>query len=173
VPEWVLLATIRRARGIRGEVAAQPVGSPIERFTPGLRVSLVRDERAVRTVEIEHAWEREGVLVLKFAGLDTRNDAEELPGLEVCVPFEERRPAPEGEYYFADLIGCRVETPDGRVLGEVADVHEYGAAPLLEVREGNRELLVPFTEAFYKVVDVSGRRIVTEIPEGLEDLDRK
>ncbi len=66
-----------------------------------------------------------------------------------------------------------METPDGRVLGEVADVHEYGAAPLLEVRDGNRELLVPFAEAFYKVVDVSGRRIVTELPEGLEDLDRK
>ena len=59
------------------------------------------------------------------------------------------------------------------MLGEVTDVHEYGAAPLLEVREGRRELLVPFTEAFYKVVDVSGRRIVTEFPEGLEDLDQK
>ena len=74
-------------------------GSPVERFTPGLRVSLVRDEQAVRTVEIERVWEREGVLVLKFAGLDTRNDAEELRGFGGLHPFEERPPAPEGEFY--------------------------------------------------------------------------
>ena len=173
MPDWVVLAAIRRARGIRGEVAAESNGSPVERFAPGLSVSLVRNDEVVRTAEIERVWERDGVLVLKFAGLDTRNDAEELKGLEVCIPLGERPPAPEGEFYFADLIGCRVETPDGRVLGEVTDVHEYGAAPLLEVREGKRELLVPFTEVFYKLVDVNGRRIVTELPEGLENLDQK
>src|SRR4051812_41319480 len=104
MPDWVVLATIRRARGIRGEVAAS-TGSPVTRFTPGLRVSLVRDDEAVRSVEIERAWEREDVLVLKFAGLDTRNDAEDLRGLQVCIPLEERPPAPEGEFYFSDLIG--------------------------------------------------------------------
>jgi len=171
--EWVLLASIRRARGIRGEVAAEPSGSPLDRFQPGLKVWLVRNGESVKEAELERAWERENVLVLKFAGVDTRNDAEELKGLEVCIPLDQRPPAPEGEYYFSDLIGCRVETPDGRVLGEVADVHEYGAAPLLEVRDGNRELLVPFTEAFYKLIDVSGRRIVTDLPEGLEDLQQE
>src|SRR3954470_1257456 len=104
MPDWVVLAAIRRARGIRGEVAAQSNGSSVERFAPGLSVSLVRNDEVVRTEEIERVWERDGALVLKFAGIDTRNDAEELKGLEVCIPFGERPSAPEGEFYFADLI---------------------------------------------------------------------
>lgn len=171
--DWVVLASLRRARGIRGEIVAVLDGSDPERFQPGMKVTLVgRDVQ--RPAEIESVWLHDGALVLKFAGLDTRNDAEELGGLDVCIPLSERPPAPEGEWYFSDLIGCRVETPEGRVLGEVKAWHEYGAAPLLEVRdERNRELLIPFTAAFYRIVDLEGRRIVMEPPEGLEDLSEK
>jgi 16S rRNA processing protein RimM len=124
-------------------------------------------------VEIERAWLHNGELVLKFGGVDTRNDAEALRGAELRIPAEERPPAPEGEYYFSDLIGCRVERTDGEFVGEVAAWHDYGAAPLLEVRKGGREFLVPFTEAYYRTVDVKGKRIVMELPEGLEDLDAR
>jgi ribosomal 30S subunit maturation factor RimM len=52
--------------------------------------------------------------------------------------------------------------------------HEFGAAPLLEVRnERNRELLIPFTSVFYRTVDIEGRRIVTELPDGLEEVSEK
>lgn len=168
--EWVVLASLRRARGIRGEVTAVLDGSDPERFQPGMKVTLV-GKGAEKPAEIESVWLHDGTLVIKFAGIDTRDGAEELGGLDVCIPLSERPPAPEGEWYFSDLIGCRVETVDGRVLGEVKSWHEYGAAPLLEVRgESNRELLVPFAEAFYRTVDIPGRRIVMELPDGLEDV---
>jgi 16S rRNA processing protein RimM len=168
--EWVVLASLRRARGIRGEIVAVLDGSEPDRFQPGMKVTLVgRDIE--KTAEIESVWLHDGALVMKFTGVDTRDGAEQLGGLDVCIPLSERPPAPEGEWYFSDLIGCRVETPDGRQLGEVRAWHEYGAAPLLDVRTpDNRELLVPFAAAFYRTVDLEGRRIVIELPEGLEDL---
>jgi len=170
VPEgWVILARIRRARGIRGEVAAEIEEARVERFVPGLAVHLLGQNGRDTPAVIERAWMHDGGIVLKFQGLDTRNDAEPLRGLDVCIPETERPPAPEGEFYFSDLIGCTVETPDGRVLGEVKAWHEYGAAPLLEVWDDrDRELLIPFTTVFYRTVDIAGRRIVTELPEGLE-----
>ncbi len=171
--DWVVLASLRRARGIRGEIVAVLDGSEPERFEPGMKVTLV-GKGVEKPAEIERVWQHDGALVLKFAGLDTRDDAEELGGLDVCIPLSERPPAPEGEWYFSELIGCQVETPDGRVLGKVRAWHEYGAAPLLEIRDdADRELLVPFTAAFYRIVDVEGRRIVMELPEGLEDLREK
>lgn len=170
--EWVTIAGIRRARGIRGEVVSETTGSPLERFSPGTSVTLVRDQTEKPAV-IERSWLHDGSLVLKFFGIETRTEAETLRGFSVCIPLEERPPAPPGEFYLSDLVGCRVETPDGRDLGEVRSWHEYGAAPLLEVWNGSRELLLPFTDVFYRKIDVSARKIVVELPEGLEDLNPK
>ena len=168
--DWVLLARVRRARGIRGEVVVETFGSSPDRFKEGLKVVLARPGAADSDAEIERAWVHNGDLVLKLKGADTRNDAEALRGAELRSPEEERPPAPEGEFYLSDLIGCRVERPDGRFVGDVFAWHDYGAAPLLEVRNGDREFLIPFAAAFYRTVDVAGKRIVTELPEGLEDL---
>jgi len=172
MPDWVSLARIGRARGIRGEVNAEITGSSPDRFSPGLAVTLVR-ENVERPEIIESVWFQNETLVLKFAGCSTRTAAEELRGFDVCIPETDREPAPEGEFYLSDLVGCRVESPDGRLIGEVRAWHEYGAAPLLEVRNGEREVLVPFTDVFYRTVDLAGRRIVVELPEGLEDLNAK
>lgn len=147
-------------------------GSEPERFQPGLVLHAFPPGGAEsRTLEIERAWLHQRDLVLKFVGLDTRNDAESLRGLELRIPEEERPPLPEGEYYLSDLIGCRMETVDGRVVGEVTEWRDYGAAPLLVVESGGREILVPFTTAFYRQVEPDKGRIVVELPEGLEDLN--
>jgi 16S rRNA processing protein RimM len=61
----------------------------------------------------------------------------------------------------------------GREIGEVAAWHDYGAAPLLEVRRGGAEILVPFTRAVWRKVDLANRRIVVELPEGLEELNAR
>lgn len=170
--DWVLLARVRRARGIRGEVVVETFGSRPDRFQPGLKLFLSQDA-GDREALVERAWVHNGELVLKLVGADTRNDAEALRGAELRIPVEDRPPAPEGEYYLSDLIGCRIERPDGSLVGEVVGWHDYGASPLLDVRNGDREFLVPFAEAFYRVVDVDGKRIVMELPEGIEDVDSR
>jgi 16S rRNA processing protein RimM len=153
VSDEVLLAIIRRARGIRGEVVVETFGSRPDRFQPGMRVFMNGSP-----VEVESAWVHDGHQVLKF-------------GAELAIPLEERPPAPEGEYYLSDLVGCRVETVEGRHVGEVASYLDQGAQPLLTVKREGREILVPFVEGIYRRVDVDGRLIVVELPEGLEDLN--
>lgn len=122
--------------------------------------------------QIERIWRHEDRLIFKFAGVDSISDAEKLAGCDVTIPGEERPPAPEDEYYHSDLIGCRVvELGSGRVLGEVEDWQEYGGPPLLQVKtQGGREILIPFAKAICREIDVAGRRIGVELPEGLDDL---
>jgi 16S rRNA processing protein RimM len=153
-------------------VLVESFGSKPERFSPGLRVFLSRPESGsvVREAVIESGWVHDGHQVLKFEGIDDRTHSDGLRGLEIRIPFEERPPAPEGEYYFSDLIGCRVEALDGRLIGEVKAYHDFGASPLLEVVSGKREILVPFVKGVYRSIDLEGRRIVVDLPEGLEDL---
>ena len=169
----VLLATIRRARGIRGEVVATNEGSPVERFRPGSIVTLTpAGSHDGKIATVDQAREHNGDLVLHFREWNTRDDAESLRGWQVWMPESERPPAPEGEYYLGDLVGCDVSTPGGEAVGVVRAWHDFGAGPLLEVeRSGGGEALIPFNAAFYREVDLSGRRIVVELPEGLLDLN--
>jgi 16S rRNA processing protein RimM len=149
---------------------ADNFASAPERFTAGLPVLLVSPDGSERRANVERVALQGKDLVMKFEGVDDRNSAEGLRDHEVRIPLEERPPAPEGEYYLADLIGCRVQSIDGREIGEVTGWKDYGAAPLLEVQSGEREILVPFTDAIYREIDIAGRRIVVDLPEGLESL---
>ena len=108
---WVALAVLRRARGIRGELIAENLGSDRDRFLSGLAVTLVSalDSKQGQPAELESSWLHQGSLVLKFRGIDTRSDAETLKGMFVCIPEEQRRPLPEGQIYLDDLIGCEVD----------------------------------------------------------------
>ena len=108
--------------------------------------------------------------MLKFAGVDSISDAEQLVGMELQIPQEQRAELQAGAAYVSDLVGCEVlvNTVGELVgIGTVSDV-QFGAgeAPLLVVK-GEREYLVPYAEAFLKATDLPGRRIEMELPEGL------
>ncbi len=110
-------------------------------------------------------------LIFKFKGVDTISDAERLAGAEVSIPFEERAEVPEGEYYQSDLVGCEVVDNTGRVLGQVASWQETGGPPLLVVKAGEKELLIPFAKAICTKIDLERKRIEVDPPEGLLDLN--
>jgi 16S rRNA processing protein RimM len=150
------------------------MGSDPDRFVPGLPVILASaDSQSERTAEVEHSWNHNGRLVLKFRGINSRTAAEVIQGWEVRVPLEDRPPAPKGQHYLSDLIGCEVVTREGRLLGSVAAWHDHGGPALLEVRNEGNEILIPLVPEICVEVDPAGQRIVAELPEGLEDLNRR
>ena len=129
-----------------------------------------------RELELEDFWPHKGRMVLKFAGIGSIDSAATLTGAEIQIPREQRAQLEAGSFYVSDLVGCRVFASEGgaavRELGPVTNVlFGAGEAPLLEVREGTRELLIPFVEGYTKQVDLDGRRIELELPEGMLELD--
>jgi len=170
--EWVSLAVLRRARGIRGEIFAEALGSSIDRFTPGLAVMIFDSDGNSQPAEIERSWVQNGRLVLKLRGIDTRSAAEALQGCDVRIPLEERPPAPAGQYYLSDLIGFEVFSRDERKVGTVTGWIDPGGPALLEVMKGDTEILVPLVPEICQNVDAASRRITVQLPEGLEELNR-
>jgi 16S rRNA processing protein RimM len=109
--------------------------------------------------------------VLKFAGVDSISDAEALLGCEIQIPAAERAALEEGAAYVADLVGCEV-VASGRTIGAVAEVQfGSGEAPLLVVREGKREYLIPLAQEYLRRMDVPAKRIEMQLPEGMLELD--
>ena len=97
-----------------------------------------------------------------------RNAAEALNGIELSIPRQRLPAAEDDEFYYADLIGLSAETVDGRSLGTVIGVQNYGAGDLLEVAPSRGDtILVPFTRAVVPRVDIEEGRVVVDPPEGL------
>ena len=173
VAKHLTIARITRPRGNKGEVAADDLVGNMRCFETGRRVSVVLPNRETLTLEIEWAWEHKGRLILKFAGFGSIAEAERLRLGEVRVARDALEPLPEGEYYLDDLVGCVLaDEVTGRSLGTVMDVYEPPGGVLLfsVVDDSKKEMLVPFAAEICTQVDIEGRRILAQLPEGMEDL---
>ena len=174
--DFITLARIVKTQGRRGEVAAEVHSNVAERFTRGMHLqALPRDQGSVRReLEIEEFWPHKGLLVFKFAGVDSISDAEALIGAELQVPRRERAPLEPGWTYVSDLAGCKV-FDHGREIGTIADV-QFGAgeAPLLIMTGSNdssKIFEIPFAEAYLESVDLSRRQVRMNLPEGLLEVN--
>jgi 16S rRNA processing protein RimM len=100
-------------------------------------------------------------LVARLEGVEDRDQAARLRGTRIAVPRAELPPAPEGEYYWADLIGLNVVNREGVPLGQVAEVFATGANDVLVVR-GERERLIPFVPPVVVTVDLQAGELTLD-----------
>ena len=107
---------------------------------------------------------RDSGLLVRFEGVESREEAETLRGSLLTVDVSELRPLEEGEFRETDLVGLIAVDPEGGHLGTVSAV-EFGPQVRLVVHTGADEVLVPFVAAL--VGDPEGGRIVIDAPEGL------
>ncbi len=100
-------------------------------------------------------------LLAHLEGVDDRDGAEGLMGMDIAVAREDRPEALDGEYYWHELIGLDVVNGEGILLGQVSGLLETGAHDVIEV-QGERERLIPFVDAFVREVDMDARRILVD-----------
>jgi 16S rRNA processing protein RimM len=160
----VCVAQVGGAHGVRGEVrvkafTADPLAlkdySPLQ-AEDGRRFSIVSARAA------------KDMLVVRFEGIENREAVEALRHLRLYVPRERLPPAEEDEFYHADLIGLAVVDTAGTELGTIVAVPNYGAGDLLEIAPagGGPTVLLPFTKTTVPHVDLSGRKVSIDPPEG-------
>jgi 16S rRNA processing protein RimM len=168
--DLVSVARIARPQGHRGEVIADLLTDFPERFARLDRVYVKRADGRFLLLNLENSRLHKSRVALKFAGCDSVSAAEELRGARVMVPHDQLVELPEDTYYDFDLIGCEALSVEGQYLGRVEEVRNYGAAPLLVVRDGSRELLIPLVLSICVEISTERKRIVVDPPEGLLDL---
>ena len=156
---FVRVGQIVGAWGLKGHVKVQPLTSFGSPFEPGTRLRL-DDE----WVEVEACrWQKDRPY-LKLRSVDTADQAEALQW-KYLEAKEEDVELEDDEYLTRDLIGVRVETPEGEVLGKVDDVLAMPAHDVLVVGD----ILIPATKAFVLDVDLEGGMILVQLIEGMRE----
>ncbi len=168
---FLAIARIVRPQGRRGEVAAEVMTDFPGRFCAPARFYLENPDQAPSPVMMENAWKHKGRMVLKFAGVDSIQDAERLRGRHVLIASGEKAALPENSYYWPDLVGCRVVENGPELsaeVGIVTEVEPTGGAALLHVERPNQgEVLIPLAQEICKHIDIQAKKIVIDPPRDL------
>lgn len=131
---------------------------------------------AVRKTRIEHddlefesfkvlaVKSHAGHLVAHLEGIEHRELAQTLKGRRIYVSRSRFPKAQDDEYYWIDLIGCKVNSTQGNDLGTVKEVIDHGAHAILVVTRDDRkdDLLIPFVETYIPEVKLAERVILAD-----------
>ncbi|MBD2676342.1 ribosome maturation factor RimM [Nostoc paludosum FACHB-159] len=180
--DWLEIGKIVAPQGLSGELRVYPDSDFPERFeVPGKRWLLRPGQTEPQPIELLAGRYIEGknLYVIKLAGVENRNQAEELRGCKLMVPVSDRPQLAENEYHVLDLIGLEVfMQASGELVGTVVDIIPAGN-DLLEVKlhesfardKNQKTVLIPFVEAIAPVVDLQARRIEITPPAGLLEIN--
>lgn len=162
-----VVGRIARAHGLRGQVIVNPeTDFPDERFRPGAELFIERGA-TIETLTVTTARFHRQRPVIGIAGIETMNAANTLAGQELRVPVDRLAVLPPDTFYRHDLIGCAVETRDGRAIGIVRDVEGTLTGSRLVVDGEGGEVLIPLVAPICTAIDPAAKRIIVDPPEGL------
>ncbi|SCY47991.1 ribosome maturation factor RimM [Flavobacterium caeni] len=109
-------------------------------------------------------------LRVKFEDVDTEDDADELIGSALYLPLKMLPKLEGNKFYFHEVVGFAIEDKKHGVIGQIESVNDSTAQPLFEVRNGNKELLIPMIDHFIVAVDRKNKVIRMDLPEGLVEM---
>jgi 16S rRNA processing protein RimM len=167
VSERVVVGTVRRTRGLRGELVVESQSDLPDRFEQLDKVYLVTPtgERQVTIRSVRPQAGRE--IWICLAEVKDRELAMGLRGATLEIDAADRPEPPPGEYYYDQLEGLRVVDESGKLLGTISQVIPRGAQDLYSVTTEKGEFLVPATDTIVKKIDLAAGLVVINPPAGL------
>lgn len=156
--DLIELGAVHGAYGLKGWVRITPYTADAA-VLRGTERWWVRKDESVRALEVVGARRHSGTLLAKWRDCETPEAADAYRGAKILVARSDFPPAPQGSYYWADLIGARVVNRAGEELGVVSALRNNGAQDVLEVMSGATLRLVPLVESYVDRIDIVGHRI--------------
>jgi len=153
------LGVVVRPHGVHGAVKLHlhnPASTALDRC-PAVVLAAAEGERRVAVRRVLRAGDQ---VVLELEGVTGHDAAEALRGARVLVDRDALEPLADGEYLYADLVGCEVRHETGAALGTVREVFSAGASDVLVVEFGDGERMIPLVDDWVLSVDLAARLIL-------------
>lgn len=162
----MLLGAVASPHGVRGLVKIKPFTQRPEDLTA---YGPLTDESGQRRLAVTLKGRSGDLLLAAVAGVDSREAAERLKGTRLYVPRSALPPPAAGEYYLSDLEGLAAIDAEGKAIGRVERVLDYGAGTVLEIRRPDGgELLLPFADQYVPTVDLAAGTLTVVEPDEVE-----
>lgn len=170
-PDLVVMAQVKEPYGLKGWVKMYSFGETRDGLGGFSEWWCNRGSEAKPDWQLvipEAVADHGGALVAKWPGVEDRDAAFALKGLQVAVPKSKFAPNAENEFYWADLMGLEVRNRQGDVLGEVVGLLDLGPHQVLRLQAPGTpvgapaapdEKLIPFVAQYVDGVDLEGRVI--------------
>jgi 16S rRNA processing protein RimM len=168
--QWFTVGKLVNTQGIRGEVKIlSQTDFPDVRFAPGSRLTLFDPKTTNQViVVILSAREQKGTFIAKLEGYDNINDVEKYKGWDVKVSEKDLVDLDADEYYYHEIVGCRVVTDEGEELGTISEILSPGANDVWVVdRPNGKQLLLPIIDEVLLDVNVDAKLVTVHLLEGL------
>jgi 16S rRNA processing protein RimM len=165
--DLICIGSIAGSYGVQGEVRLKSFcAEPSDIAAYGA----LSTEDGTRSFTVKLTRPVTGGYGARLSGISTKEQADALRGTQLYVARAKLPNLPDDEFYHADLIGLAVQDTGGAAMGHITAVHNHGAGDLLEVQpEGPAAaILLPFTRAIVPTVDLKARRVIVDVPEGLD-----
>ncbi|HJH10898.1 MAG TPA: ribosome maturation factor RimM [Metalysinibacillus jejuensis] len=170
--EWFNVGRIVNTHGVRGEVRIlSTTDFEEERFYVGSRLAAFKKgDKKPTWLTIATVRRHKNFILLTFEGIHNINDV--LPYkeglLKITKDQMEEDVLTEHEYYFHEIIGCKVVSEeDGDVIGEIIDILQTGANDVWVVKGAKKEHYIPYIEDVVREINVEDKVITIYVMEGL------
>lgn len=162
----ILIGKVATAHGIKGDIKVLCYADD-----PALLFSadgVYTDETTQkRVVLLPRAEPKAGLFIASLEGITDRTAAERIRNLQFFIERDELPEAEDGALYHSDLEGMEVVSVDGKAMGKVLRMQNFGAGDLVEVQSKTDTYYIPFAEPYLVSVDRAARRITMVEPEVL------
>ncbi len=163
----ILLGVVVGAQGLDGALRVKTFTENPE--TLGAYGALhTRDGRKFVVRSIRAA--KGGAAFVRFEGVVDRSAAEALKGAELFVARKALPPPKKDEFYHADLVGLAAVDGEGRMLGTVSGLFNFGAGDVIAIEKPDgSDILLPFTREIVPEIDMETGRVVIAVPDETSD----
>ncbi len=171
--DYLMIGTVLKPQGIRGEVKIKPYAARVEMFSSWKNLYL-EEAGGFSPVSLKLSRIHDGFVYAFLADCASADDAEAFRGRDLYIDRKHAAPPEDGAVYIADLIGCEAVDENGNVLGTLTDVLQYGSVDTWVFRTPSGTLMAPALLAVFPLVDpaVGQIRVCTEKLREVAVLDR-
>jgi 16S rRNA processing protein RimM len=154
----IALGLIIKPRGLSGEVVVRPFNEDNPSLCRDLPVIIETKQESFPTTA-ENVNKIGNKLMVKFAGIDSRERAEECRGGEILSRLGDLPPKGKDEFYIFDLVGLNVLDADNAIFGKIKDILNMPANDVLVIESLDGDVLVPFIQGVIDKIDMAGGQV--------------
>ena len=154
--DYLMIGTVLRPQGLRGECKIRPYAADLKLFARWTTLYL-SENGGFTPLSCRVTRIHEGFVYARLGDCASPEDAERLRGRDLYVDRAHAAPPEENGHLIADLVGCRAVTPEGRELGELTDVLQYGSVDTYVFKTPRGTMMAPALLAVFPVTDVEQR----------------